>query len=151
MKNKISSPKLFSQLLNYIIVCNTYYIQPYIIVKTLKKNLVWKQNSFSSLRQSFSRKGVLFAKRTPFRYLVTALQGWPLKLVQHIADATCVPPSPAGPPSSCPLHLLYLLNLRIRILIGTTADKNPYRHDRNIRFSYKLNNALFCIFMASFI
>ena len=43
------------------------------------------------------------------------LQGWPLKLVQHIADATCVPPSPAGPPSSCPLHLLYLLNLKFVI------------------------------------
>ena len=31
------------------------------------------------------------------------------------------------------------------------ADKNPYRHDRNIRFSSKLNYALFCIFMVSFI
>ena len=45
----------------------------------------------------------------------TAPCGWPLKLVQHIADANCVPPSPAGPPSSCPLHLLYLLNLKFVI------------------------------------
>ena len=28
---------------------------------------------------------------------------------------TCIPPSPAGPPSSCPLHLLYLLNLKFVI------------------------------------
>ena len=43
------------------------------------------------------------------------LQGWPLKFVQHDADATCIPPSPAGPPSSCPLHLLFLLNLKFVI------------------------------------
>ena len=30
-------------------------------------------------------------------------------------DATCVSPSPAGPPGSCPLHLLYLLNLSFMI------------------------------------
>ena len=24
------------------------------------------------------------------------LQGWPLKFVQHVADAPCIPPSPAG-------------------------------------------------------
>ena len=39
------------------------------------------------------------------------VQGWPLKLIQHIANATCIPPSPAGQRSSCPLHLLYLSNL----------------------------------------
>ena len=31
------------------------------------------------------------------------------------------------------------------------ADKNPYRHDKNIRFSSKLNYALFCILMVSFL
>ena len=31
------------------------------------------------------------------------------------------------------------------------ADKNPYRHDRNMRFSSKLNYALFCIIMVSFL
>ena len=45
------------------------------------------------------------------------LQGWPLKFVQHIADATCISPSPAGPPGSCPLHLLHLCNLSF--VIGT--------------------------------
>ena len=29
------------------------------------------------------------------------------------------------------------------------ADKNPYRHDRNMRFSSKLNYALFSILMVS--
>ena len=36
------------------------------------------------------------------------LEGWPLKLIQHIADATCISPSPAGPSDSYPLHLLNL-------------------------------------------
>ena len=39
------------------------------------------------------------------------LQGWPLKLVKHIADATGVPPSPAGPHGCSPLHLLHLSSL----------------------------------------
>ena len=30
------------------------------------------------------------------------------------------------------------------------ADKNPYRHDRNMRFSSKLNYALYSILMVSF-
>ena len=64
--------------------------------------------------------GVNLVKEGLGGLLPAGLQGWPLKLVQHIADATCVPPSPAGPPSSCPLHLLYLLNLKFVIGI-------PYR------------------------
>ena len=40
------------------------------------------------------------------------LQGWQLKFVKHVADATGVPPSPPG---SCPLHLLNLSNLRFMI------------------------------------
>ena len=40
------------------------------------------------------------------------LQGSPLKFVQHVADATCIPPSLAGSPNSCALHLLYMLNLK---------------------------------------
>ena len=31
------------------------------------------------------------------------------------------------------------------------ADKNPYRHDRNMRFSCKLNYALFSILIVSFL
>ena len=49
------------------------------------------------------------------RLLPAGLQGWPLKVVKHIADATGVPPSPAGPPGSCPLHLLNMSNLRFMI------------------------------------
>ena len=36
-------------------------------------------------------------------------------------------------------------------LIGRCADKNPYRHDSNMRFSSKLNYALFSILMVSFL
>ena len=43
-------------------------------------------------------------------YLPAGLQGWPLKLVKHITDATGVPPSPAGPPGCSLLHLLHLNN-----------------------------------------
>ena len=43
------------------------------------------------------------------------LQGWPFKLLQHITDPTRIPPSPAGPPSSCPLHLLHLFSLNFMI------------------------------------
>ena len=43
------------------------------------------------------------------------LQGWPLKFIQHVADATGFSPSPAGQPGSCPLHLLHLSNLSIVI------------------------------------
>ena len=31
------------------------------------------------------------------------------------------------------------------------ADKNPYRHDRNMKFSSKLDYALFSILMVSFL
>ena len=43
--------------------------------------------------------------------LPTGLQGWPLKFVQHIADATCIYPSTAGPPGCCLPHLFHLCNL----------------------------------------
>ena len=39
------------------------------------------------------------------------LQGWSLKFVRHVADATGVSRSPTGPPGSCPLHLLHMSNL----------------------------------------
>ena len=53
--------------------------------------------------------------RRRLRLLPAGLQGWPLKFVTHIADATGVPTSPAGPPDSCPLHRLHLSNLRFMI------------------------------------
>ena len=43
------------------------------------------------------------------------LSGWPLQFTEHITHATCVPPSPAGPPASRPLHLLYLLCFKIKV------------------------------------
>ena len=43
------------------------------------------------------------------------LQGWPLKFVKHVADATGVSPSPAGPPGGCPLHLSHLSNVSFMI------------------------------------
>ena len=54
-------------------------------------------------------------KRWLRKTALAGLQGWPLKRVQPVADASCVPPSPAGPHNSCPLHLLYLFNLKFVI------------------------------------
>ena len=33
----------------------------------------------------------------------TGLKRWPLKLIKHLADTTCVTPSPAGPTGCCPV------------------------------------------------
>ena len=56
--------------------------------------------------------GVHLVKEDNGGLLPAGFQGWPLKCVQHVADVTCVLPSPAGPPCSCTLHLHYLLNLK---------------------------------------
>ena len=45
--------------------------------------------------------GVNLVKEGKGGLLPASLQGWPLEFVQHVAEATCVSPSPAGPPSSC--------------------------------------------------
>ena len=42
----------------------------------------------------------------------TGLKRWPLKLIKHLADTTCISPSPAGPAGCCPLNFLYLVNLK---------------------------------------
>ena len=56
-----------------------------------------------------SRLGEVFSVRS--RLLLAGLRGRPLKFVKHVAGATGVSPSPAGPPGSCPLYLLHLSNL----------------------------------------
>ena len=55
------------------------------------------------------------------------LQGWPLKFVQHVADANDVSPSPAGPPDSCPLHLLQSLfrDRDAKYVLHTRAEGKP--------------------------
>ena len=45
--------------------------------------------------------------------LPTGLKRWPLKLIKHLANTTCLSPSPAGPASCCPLNSLYPINLKI--------------------------------------
>ena len=55
--------------------------------------------------------GVNLVKESKGGLLTASLQGWPLKFVQHVIDATCDSPSPASPPGRCLLHLLHLLNL----------------------------------------
>ena len=46
--------------------------------------------------------------------------GMATQIAEHVADATCIPPSLAGPPS-CPLHLSYQLNLMFVIGIPNTC------------------------------
>ena len=45
----------------------------------------------------------------------TGPKRWLLMLIKHLADTTCISPSPAGPAGCCPLNLLYLLNLKFRV------------------------------------
>ena len=45
----------------------------------------------------------------------TGLKRWPLKLIKHLADTTCILPSPAGPAGCCPLTFLYLVNLKTQV------------------------------------
>ena len=51
------------------------------------------------------------------------IQGWPLKFVQHVADATCVSRYPAGPPGSWHLHILHLSNLSFMIGLELRANQ----------------------------
>ena len=46
------------------------------------------------------------------RPIPTGLKGWPLKLIKHLANTTCISPSPADPAGRCPLK--YLVNLQFR-------------------------------------
>ena len=73
--------------------------------------------------QTVSRGQVLvfFYRHSSRMYLMKEKQGgpipkglkkWPLKLIKHLADTTCVSPSPAGPTGGCPLNFLYLTNLK---------------------------------------
>ena len=39
----------------------------------------------------------------------------PLKLIKHLADTTCVSPSPAGSAGCCPLNFINLINLKFRV------------------------------------
>ena len=53
----------------------------------------------------------LWARRTnPY-----GLKRWPLKLIKHLANTTCISPSPAGPAGCCPLIFLYLVILKFRV------------------------------------
>ena len=66
------------------------------------------------------------------------LQGWPLKFVKHIADATGVPPSPAGPPGSCAPHLLHLSNLSF--MIGMQGRRRRYSWSGHGRTTFLAEN-----------
>ena len=66
---------------------------------------------------------VFFYRHSTRKYLMKEKQGgpipmglkrWPLKLIKHLADTTCISPSPAGPAGCCPLNFLYLVNLKFR-------------------------------------
>ena len=49
-------------------------------------------------------------------YLMKEKQGGPIPTgLKHLADTTCISPSPAGPVGCCPLNFLYLVNLKFRV------------------------------------
>ena len=50
------------------------------------------------------------------------LHGWPFKFVKHVADATGVSPSPAGPPGSCPSPTSLALSQASELKAMTVMD-----------------------------
>ena len=72
------------------------------------------------------------------RLLPGGLQGWPLKFVKHVADATGVSPSPAGPPGSCPLYLLHLSNLSFMIGMPNRCCILKLRSQTNVLYATSL-------------
>ena len=87
------------------------------LVSTILGTVLWPGRF-----QTVSRGQVLvfFYRHSTRMYLMKEKQGgpipmglkrWPLKLIKHLANTTCVLPSPAGPTSCCPLKFLYLINL----------------------------------------
>ena len=56
------------------------------------------------------------------RWLPVGLHGWPFKFVKHVADATGVSPSPAGPPGSCPSPMSLALSQAIELKAMTVMD-----------------------------
>ena len=65
------------------------------------------------------------------------LLGWPLKFVKHILDTTPVPPSPAGPPGCCLLHILHLFCLSF--IIGMP--------NRSCILKLRMNQCFVCNFL----
>ena len=57
--------------------------------------------------------------------LPAGLEGWRLKFVQHIADTSCLSPSPAGPPGNCPSHFLHRLNLSFVMGMHARSEGEP--------------------------
>ena len=80
---------------------------------------VWWPGRFQTV--SWGQVLVFFYRHSTRMYLMkekqggpipTGLKRWPLKLIKHLADTTCVSPSPAGQTGGCPLNFLYLINLK---------------------------------------
>ena len=64
----------------------------------------------------------------------TGLKRWPFKFIKHLADTTCVSPSPAGPTGGCPLNFLYLINLKFWV-----RAPNGCSEVQSITFNYKIS------------
>ena len=58
---------------------------------------------------------VFFYGHSTIMNLMKEKQGGPISTGKHLADTTCISPSPAGPVGCCPLSLLYLVNLKFRV------------------------------------
>ena len=83
---------------------------------------VWCPGRFQTV--SRGRVLVFFYRHSTRMYLMKekqegpipmGLKRWPLKLVKHLANTTCVWPSPAGSAGCCSLNFLYLVNLKFRV------------------------------------
>ena len=62
------------------------------------------------------------------------------------AEATCISPSPAGPPSSCPLHLPHLLSLSFVIGMPNNCCIRQLRADQCFVCNFlRLPRPMFCM------
>ena len=79
----------------------------------------------------------------------TGLKRWPLKLIKHLADTTCVSPSPAGPTGCCPLNFHYLINLKLWVRAQNGCCILLFRLNQSFVWEAKFLQRNPCVLVAS--
>ena len=75
----------------------------------------------------------------------TGLKRWPIKLIEHFADATGVSPSPAGPAGCCPLNFLNLINLKFHVSVKKKHAIVVSDDTKSIKYGQKLDSSKKCL------
>ena len=83
-----------------------WYLQYWALCDDLVAFKLWAGVRYLSFSIDTTPECILWKRSREYRSV------WPLKFIKHLADTTCVSPSPAGPTGGCPLNFLYLINLK---------------------------------------